>query len=66
LNDVAQVIAVTDFELKAVVGKGAFGKVFLVEKREGDLSGRALAMKVLDKQVTTRQQPRETEGSVWV
>jgi serine/threonine protein kinase len=47
----SKVIAVTDFELKAVVGKGAFGKVFLVEKREGDLMGLPLAMKVLDKQV---------------
>ena len=46
-----KVIAVTDFELKAVVGKGAFGKVFLVEKKDGDMVGLPLAMKVLDKQV---------------
>jgi len=42
---------VTDFELQAVVGKGAFGKVFLVQKKEGELAGKNLAMKVLDKQV---------------
>ena len=38
-----------------VVGKGAFGKVFLVKKRDGDKADQLFAMKVLDKQVITEK-----------
>jgi serine/threonine protein kinase len=48
-------VAVTDFDLLKVVGKGAFGKVFLVKKREGDDSEKLYAMKVLDKEVITQK-----------
>ena len=37
-----------DFEIKSVVGKGSFGKVFLVEKKS---SGKIFAMKSLKKSV---------------
>jgi len=38
-----------------VVGKGAFGKVFLVKKRDGVKSEQLFAMKVLDKEVITQK-----------
>ena len=34
------------FKIKLVLGRGAFGKVFLVEKKD---TGEAFAMKVLNK-----------------
>ena len=37
-----------DFEIKSVIGKGSFGKVFLVEKKS---SGKIYAMKSLKKSV---------------
>ena len=37
-----------DFEIKSVIGKGSFGKVFLVEKRN---TGKIYAMKSLKKSV---------------
>jgi serine/threonine protein kinase len=48
-------VSVTDFDLLKVVGKGAFGKVFLVKKREGPDSEKLFAMKVLDKEVITQK-----------
>ena len=36
-----------------MVGKGAFGKVFLVKKRDGVKADQLFAMKVLDKEVIT-------------
>ena len=35
-----------DFDLKAVIGKGSFGKVFLCQKRD---TGKLYAMKALRK-----------------
>ena len=49
-------VQVTDFDLLKVVGKGAFGKVFLVKKREGANSDQLYAMKVLDKTVIAEKQ----------
>jgi len=42
-------IGLEEFELKKVIGKGSFGKVMLVRKKEGDNAGRVFAMKVLNK-----------------
>lgn len=42
-------LAVSDFDLLKVVGKGAFGKVMLVRKRHGSDKGSIYAMKVLKK-----------------
>lgn len=44
-------LAVTDFDLLKVVGKGAFGKVMLVRKKAGKSQGEIFAMKVLKKSV---------------
>lgn len=43
-------MSVTDFDLLSVVGKGAYGKVFLVQKKSGRNANRVYAMKVLRKQ----------------
>lgn len=48
-------VAVTDFDLLKVVGKGAFGKVFLVKKRDGQDAEHLYAMKVLDKSVIAQK-----------
>lgn len=37
------------------MGKGAFGKVFLVKKRDGAKADQLFAMKVLDKEVITQK-----------
>ena len=42
-------MTVDDFDLLKVVGKGAFGKVLLVRKKEGQHAGRFYAMKILRK-----------------
>jgi len=42
-------LKITDFDLLKVVGKGAFGKVMLVRKRNGADKGSIFAMKVLKK-----------------
>lgn len=42
-------LTVNDFVLLKVVGKGAFGKVMLVRKKEGTCAGKTFAMKVLKK-----------------
>lgn len=44
-------ISVNDFDLLKIVGKGAFGKVMLVRKKNGIGSGQIYAMKVLKKSV---------------
>ncbi|KAG3006033.1 hypothetical protein PC120_g17630 [Phytophthora cactorum] len=43
-------MSVNDFDLLSVVGKGAYGKVFLAKKKHGRNAGRVYAMKVLRKQ----------------
>lgn len=44
-------LSVADFDLMKVVGKGAFGKVMLVQKKSGVGEGQIFAMKVLKKAV---------------
>ena len=39
-----------DFEILSVLGKGAYGKVFLVKKKQGSDKGKTYAMKTLKKQ----------------
>jgi serine/threonine protein kinase len=45
----AKKLSVEDFELLKVIGKGAFGKVMLVRKKEEGTEGATYAMKVLKK-----------------
>lgn len=45
-----------DFELRKVLGKGGYGKVFQVRKVTGDDKGRIYAMKVLKKATIVRNQ----------
>lgn len=42
-------MSVKDFDLLSVVGKGAYGKVFLAKKKGGKCNGKVYAMKVLKK-----------------
>jgi len=42
-------IGIEDFELKAVIGKGSFGRVLMVIKKTGADAGKVYAMKVLNK-----------------
>ncbi|TYZ61032.1 hypothetical protein PybrP1_012121 [[Pythium] brassicae (nom. inval.)] len=42
-------LTIEDFDLLKVVGRGAFGKVLLVRKKEGKHSGQIYAMKILVK-----------------
>ena len=44
-----------DFDFLAVVGKGSFGKVFLVRKRGGPDAGAVYALKSLRKEVLLRR-----------
>ena len=46
----------SDFELRKVLGKGGYGKVFQVRKVTGDDKGRIYAMKVLKKATIVRNQ----------
>jgi glycine/serine hydroxymethyltransferase len=48
-------ITVDDFELLRVIGKGSFGKVFMVRKRGGRDAGAVYAMKALRKEVLLRR-----------
>ncbi len=45
-----------DFELRKVLGKGGYGKVFQVRKLTGDDQGKIFAMKVLKKATIVRNQ----------
>jgi p70 ribosomal S6 kinase len=46
----------SDFELRKVLGKGGYGKVFQVRKLTGDDRGKIFAMKVLKKATIVRNQ----------
>ncbi|TMW59079.1 hypothetical protein Poli38472_007224 [Pythium oligandrum] len=52
-------MSVNDFDLLSVVGKGAYGKVFLAKKKAGRNAGRVYAMKVLRKQDVFRKKQVE-------
>ena len=45
-----------DFELRKVLGKGGYGKVFQVKKTSGKYVGKVFAMKVLKKATIVRNQ----------
>ena len=45
-----------DFELRKVLGKGGYGKVFQVKKISGKYVGKVFAMKVLKKATIVRNQ----------
>ena len=45
-----------DFELRKVLGKGGYGKVFQVRKVTGKDAGKVFAMKVLKKATIVRNQ----------
>ncbi|CAI5707920.1 unnamed protein product [Peronospora farinosa] len=56
-------MSVNDFDLLSVVGKGAYGKVFLAKKKQGKNAGRVYAMKVLRKQdVFKKKQVEHTKS----
>ena len=60
-------LGVDDFDLLKVVGKGAFGKVMMVRKKEGHDAGGIYAMKVLKKSVVVAKgqvEHTKTERSV--
>ena len=46
----------SDFELRKVLGKGGYGKVFQVRKLSGEDKGKIYAMKVLKKATIVRNQ----------
>ncbi|CAE7364614.1 pkgB [Symbiodinium microadriaticum] len=50
-SELEETLAVSDFDLLKVVGKGAFGKVMLVRKKANKGAGQIYAMKVLKKSV---------------
>lgn len=56
-------ISVDSFDLLKVLGTGAYGKVFLVKKKEGFHKGRLFAMKVL-KKATIVQKAKTTEHTM--
>jgi serum/glucocorticoid-regulated kinase 2 len=60
INGIAQQkLTVNDFELLTVIGKGSFGKVMQVKKRD---SGKIYAMKILNKKaLVARKQVKHTE-----
>ena len=57
LNDTVSLnIFFVDFELRKVLGKGGYGKVFQVRKLSGEDKSKIYAMKVLKKAVIVRNQ----------
>ena len=57
LNDTVSLnIFFADFELRKVLGKGGYGKVFQVRKLSGEDKSKIYAMKVLKKAVIVRNQ----------
>jgi len=56
-------IGLEEFELLKVIGKGSFGKVILVRKKEGDNKGKVFAMKVLNKRtIVERNEVEHTKS----
>jgi len=56
-------IGLEEFELLKVIGKGSFGKVILVRKKEGENKGRVFAMKVLNKRtIVERNEVEHTKS----
>ena len=55
-----------DFELRKVLGKGGYGKVFLVRKITGDNRGKIFAMKVLKKATIVRNQKDTAHTKAWL
>eukprot|EP01084_Bolivina_argentea_P209818 357322_1 len=51
-NQQGKKVTTDDFEIKTVIGKGAFGKVMLVEKKD---TKEVFAMKEMDKEVIERE-----------
>jgi hypothetical protein len=49
VEDSSSKLTVHDFDLLKIVGKGAFGKVLLVRKKQGTGGGKIYAMKILKK-----------------
>lgn len=47
-------VGIKNFILLKLLGKGAYGKVFLVEKLDGIDKGRLYALKVLEKSAVTQ------------
>lgn len=52
-------VSLADFQLKKVVGKGAFGKVMMCQKRTGEDAGEIYAVKVLIKSVIAEKKQVE-------
>lgn len=52
-------VSLSDFHLKKVVGKGAFGKVMMCQKTTGDDAGEVYAVKVLVKSVIAEKKQVE-------
>ena len=50
------ILCLSDFELRKVLGKGGYGKVFQVRKLSGEDKGKIYAMKVLKKATIVRNQ----------
>jgi len=55
MDSQVQTVTEEDFEFLHVVGKGAFGKVVLVKKKEGTNANQAFAMKILNKHGIARR-----------
>lgn len=47
-------VSLQDFEIVSLIGKGSFGEVFLVLKKDGVDKGTAYAMKAMNKQEIIR------------
>lgn len=56
-------VGLQEFDLLKVIGKGSFGKVMLVRKKEGENKGRVFAMKVLNKRtIVERNEVEHTKS----
>jgi hypothetical protein len=57
-------VTVEDFDLIKVLGKGSFGKVFLVRKKTGADAGHVYAMKSLRKDVLLKRNQVRRRGAM--